>query len=344
MAAIALATLLIAMLPYMRQWFYELLLTSHLILGVFAAIAIWLHLRGRLGFDRICLLVSVGLFLLNSIIYIIRQIFRNFVIGEPFAIADIMKHKDAVEITFRPPRPWKVQAGQYVYIRAPGVRLLSFAESHPYSIIWWENGPDDKAVSISVLAKVESGFTKALSASPYTRLRVLIDGPYGEHKDIQSYSSILMVAAGIGIAAQLSYVKEMVGQLRTSEIPIHHKRISLVWQLDEEYHQDWVCNWMDKLLDEDSKTMALVYSLYVLNNTDVSSRDGNRVRVGRRGAIFYGKPDLRVSAEPKIRDELRSLAVGSTQWVDFYEPDYQPRRARGGFWAPQRKVRHFGVA
>jgi 2-polyprenylphenol hydroxylase and related flavodoxin oxidoreductases len=228
------------MLPWIRQWFYELFLTSHLILSVFVVIAIWLHLRRRLGFDGICLVISFGLFVLNSIIYMLRQIFRNIVIGQPLAIADLIKHKDAVEITFRPPRPWKVHAGQYVYVRAPGVRPFSFAESHPYSIIWWESGPDEKAVSISVLAKVESGFTRALYVSPHTRLRVLIDGPYGEHKDTEAYDSILMIAAGIGIAAQLSYVKELVGRLRTQShmtntgVHTHHKRISLVWQLEEE--------------------------------------------------------------------------------------------------------------
>lgn len=55
-----------------------------------------------------------------------------------------------------PPSPWKACAGQYVYLKAPGVRLLSFAESHPFNIVWWENGPDGKAEIISILAKVQS--------------------------------------------------------------------------------------------------------------------------------------------------------------------------------------------
>jgi NAD(P)H-flavin reductase len=74
--------------------------------------------------------------------------------GRFFAVADIARTKDAVELVFRPCRPWKVRAGQYVYLKAPGVRLLSFAESYPFNIVWWENGPEGKGKIISILAKV----------------------------------------------------------------------------------------------------------------------------------------------------------------------------------------------
>ncbi|KAB8256797.1 hypothetical protein BDV32DRAFT_152950 [Aspergillus pseudonomiae] len=285
--------------------------------------------------------------------------------GKSLAVADLKKTKDAIELTFEPPRPWNVRPGQYVYMRAPAVRLFSFAESHPFSVIWWRNGPDGKAVSVSVLAKVESGFTKALNDSSHKRLRVLLDGPYGRHKDTEPYDSVLLIATGVGIAAQLPYARELVQrQLDTQEDKDHvHKRkqrISLIWQLDEEYHEDWVCDWMDQLLEEDSKSLALHYSLYILHKSSGAHQEGENIHYGRRGAAFYGKPDfnrilkkelqlcygkllLSVAADPETRDELRKITIASDAPIELYEPDYQPHTRRGGFWAPKRKVQHIGA-
>ncbi|KKA24863.1 hypothetical protein T310_1131 [Rasamsonia emersonii CBS 393.64] len=147
---------------------------------------------------------------LNSVLHAVQFIFRNMVAGQPLALADVVKHEGAVELTIQLPRPFKARAGQYVYVRAPGVRPWSFAESHPFTLIWWEDGPDGKAVRISLLAKIESGFTRALSTTPHKQLRVLLDGPYGECKDISEYDSVTLIATGIGIATQLPYAKEFL--------------------------------------------------------------------------------------------------------------------------------------
>ncbi|KAF7594882.1 hypothetical protein BBP40_007916 [Aspergillus hancockii] len=366
-AAVALAVLLVMMLLGVRHWSYELFLKSHFLLGVFVAIAAWLHLRNKFGFGGICLLAAVGSFLLSSTIHIIFQLFRNVTADKRLAIANLKKVKDAVELTFRPPRPWKVHAGQYIYIRAPAARTFSFAESHPFSIAWWEAGPDGRATSISVLAKVESGFTRTLEQCEQKRLRVLLDGPYGQQKDTETYDSIVLVATGIGIASQLSYAKGIIerqvstqGQVKDQFTGPQKKRISLIWELEEEYHEDWISDWMDTLLNEDSKTLALNYSLYILNKLDPAHREGQNIHIGRRGAAFYGKPDLSeilkkeiqicpgrllltVAADPETRDKVRGIVLRSNGRVDFHESDHQPGQRKDSFWAP-KKSHHVGVA
>jgi predicted ferric reductase len=213
-------------------------LKGHAILSILIIVWTWLHLRRRRGFEAFSLIGGLAAFLLNSVVHIIYQIFRNSAAGQSLALADVVKHQDAVELTFRPSRPWKVREGQYIYVRAPGIRSLSFAESHPFLIAWWEAGPDGKAVSISLLAQVRSGFTRALSGTPHSRVRILVDGPYGEHYDTNGYSSIIIVATGIGIAAQLSYVKTFVesalqGEHKTSSVH-NNRRMTLIWQMEEE--------------------------------------------------------------------------------------------------------------
>jgi hypothetical protein len=235
------ALLALAALPWIRQEFHELAIKGHFALGILVAAMLWLHLPAQMGFNSICLIVGAGLFTANSGLHAGLSIFRNLAAGQPLALADVVKHDGAVELNIRLPRPWKVRAGQYVHVRAPGVRFWSFAESHPFNIIWWEDGPDGKAVVISLLAKTESGFSRALSETRHKQLRVLIDGPYGECPDLNSYSSVVMIARNIGIAAHLPYVKELLHRQveeqklnagpQLSQGP---ERISLIWELEEE--------------------------------------------------------------------------------------------------------------
>ncbi|KAJ5220852.1 uncharacterized protein N7469_009739 [Penicillium citrinum] len=171
--------------------------------------------------------------------------------GKFFARASITKTNDAVQLSFRPRRPWKVRAGQYVYLKAPAIGLLSIAESHPFNIIWWENGPDGRAESISILAQVQSGFTKELLCHSSDHLRVLIDGPYGEPQDTEPYDSILMICTGIGISAQLPYAKEILRRQATGDSSLRKQRVTIIWIMEKEYHSDWVCDWMDQLLEKD---------------------------------------------------------------------------------------------
>jgi predicted ferric reductase len=240
-ASIAFLLLILVAMPWIRWLSYELSIQAHLLLGIFMAVMVWMHMDRQSGFNAVCLMVAAILLALNSAMHALKFALRNLVAGQPLALAEVVKHKGAVELTIRPARPWKVRPGQYIYIRAPGVRPLSFAESHPFALMWWEDGPDGKAVTISVLAKIESGFTRALSTIPHKQLRVLIDGPYGQCKDINDYDYVIMIATGIGIATQLPYAKGFLRR-RVAEqkaaaakgLGMRQQRISLVWELEEE--------------------------------------------------------------------------------------------------------------
>jgi predicted ferric reductase len=209
---------------------------SHFILAILVAIMLWLHVPAGLGYNGLCLIVPAALFVLHLIVYIARLVFRNIVPGRLFGVAEIVKHKDATELMIHPSRPWVIRPGQYIYLRAPATRfrysnpfsaIFSLLESHPFMVVWWNNDTP-KADSISLLVKEESGFTKALAQTRHKQLRVFIDGPYGNSHDFHNYDSIIMVATGIGITAQLPYIKEL---LQSKKRP---KRISLVWEIEDE--------------------------------------------------------------------------------------------------------------
>jgi predicted ferric reductase len=237
-------------------------------------VTIWIHLKHRYRLNGFLLIAAIGLLLLTTLLYLARHLFRSIKKGQSLAIADIERLEDAVRLTFRPSRAWKVKAGEYVYIRAPGLRLLSFAESHPFNIIWWEeNGSDGKAGSISVLAKIQSGLTRDLFASSHKSFRLLVDGPYGKPLDTTHCDSIIFVATDIGIAAQLPYVQDLILRRGGAD---RKRRISVIWELEYEgelpakswchasylivslEHQDWICDWMDYLLDKDQEDLVSI--------------------------------------------------------------------------------------
>ena len=98
------------------------------------------------------------------------------------------------------------------------MRFWSFAESHPFQLIWWDEDSNGKAVKVFLLAKTELRFTRVLAATSYESLCVLLDGPYGQCKDFTAYDSAVMICTGVGIAACLLYVRQILSHcLRASQ-------------------------------------------------------------------------------------------------------------------------------
>ncbi len=57
-----------------------------------------------------------------------------------------------------------------------------------------------------------------------------ISGPHGSGAPVGEYGSVLMIATGIGIAAQLPYLKELIWGFNHCET--RTRRIHLVWELE----------------------------------------------------------------------------------------------------------------
>lgn len=71
----------------------------------------------------------------------------------------------------------------------------------------------------------------------------------GSTQDMGDYGHILMVTTGIGIAAQLPYIKELVQMRR--EAGVRTQRICLVWQLDQTGDYECTRDWLQHLVKQD---------------------------------------------------------------------------------------------
>jgi ferredoxin-NADP reductase len=112
----------------------------------------------------------------------------------------------------------------------PSATLRSPNLIHSTSYGGKKNDTDDQLSSITILAKVESGFTRRLASCSHNSLRVIVDGSYGKARETDHYDSFIFVSIGIGITAQLSYLKDLLTRRQRG---YRLRRVCLIWQVED---------------------------------------------------------------------------------------------------------------
>ncbi|EQL35119.1 hypothetical protein, variant [Blastomyces dermatitidis ATCC 26199] len=280
--SIMLAAALVVVLPWVRTWSHELYVHCHSFLSVAALVMVWMHLKRPRTLHRICLFAAAILPGLTSAVHIVWVAFCNLRAHRSLPVAHVVKKAGVVELTFRPSRPWKVCAGQYIYLTVPGLGFWAVTQAHPFYIAWTEDGPDGEAVSVTVIVRVRTGFTQALFLTPHRHLRLIVDGPYGGPKRKQlleaawPYDAVTLIATDIGIAGQLLYAKDLLrrfiaeeNDMNTRGGGIRRHRINIVWEMKEESHNSWISDRISQLLAEDSNSLVS-HLLSMMNHRQLS--------------------------------------------------------------------------
>lgn len=184
-------------------------------------------------------MACLALFAATLFLQAARIIYRNVVIGRKFVQLTVTPAQNNIIAELNIPRPWNFRAGERINLTVP-LGMLSLFQAHPFVITWWENHGEGNGGSVFLLLRPRSGFTKKLGThiEPGKQCFALIDGPYGPssirslgyYSQVGDYGHIFMAATGVGIAAHIPYIKELIdgrkrGQIRT-------QRIVLVWQLE----------------------------------------------------------------------------------------------------------------
>uniref|UniRef100_A0A093VD47 ferric-chelate reductase (NADPH) n=1 Tax=Talaromyces marneffei PM1 TaxID=1077442 RepID=A0A093VD47_TALMA len=158
-------------------------------------------------------------------------------------------------------RPWKFEAGQYMYLYIPSLGLWT---SHPFSAAWesadkphgsfsamdserssnsssrsiLSDTARDTQRTVSFLIRKRDGFTKkmlksvGLKVGLQRRVLVLAEGPF---------------AGGIGITHSISYLRELVDEFAKGSVAT--RRITLLWVVRSIDHLQWVQPWMTSILN-----------------------------------------------------------------------------------------------
>lgn len=214
---------------------YEFFSQSHRACALGLVFVTWRHTYNKSRLSTWCIVGATAAYALTSLIQILRIAVRNLSFTRR-AECLINHQGNNLEVIVFPARPWTVRAGERVNLSIPSVGLLSAFQMHPFVITWWDNNEFGEMESFTLLVKPRSGFTNKLKMLPSTRHRAWIDGPYGPDRGIgtpiSDYGHIFMVATGIGIGAQIPYIKQLLEGYRRGTV--RTQKIVLIWQMDVE--------------------------------------------------------------------------------------------------------------
>jgi predicted ferric reductase len=250
-AGSAFGFILLLSIRLVRRALYEWFLNSHLILSVVVFIALWRHISSQKPAE-VFLRIGVGLWAIATALHWVWFAFRNVAYGRKFARARVTQPADqykpdkslvdtsnVLQVDITVPRPWRVKAGEFVFLSIPKLGIFTGLRGHPFMVSWWER--DLKGLTISLLVKSRAGFTAELSKHLNKSLLAFVDGPYGTDHGFGEYGTVIMLATGIGIASHMPFIKDLVNGYNNCEVKT--RRIRLVWQIKEK------CEWHTSLSD-----------------------------------------------------------------------------------------------
>ncbi|CUS07177.1 unnamed protein product [Tuber aestivum] len=235
---------------------YETTVNAHVALSISLLGSLWYHLYALPSpswLGLIYLNTAIGILVIGCLLSCVHVLYRSYRTGWHPGVLSIRQLTDAIQITIEVPRPWTFRAGQHIYLRVIGMGIRALWQSHPFTVAWWDQN------RVTLLIRPRGGFTRRLLLYSGCRLHGLVEGPFGTEHDLRPYGAIIMFASGVGIAAQVPYIRRVLEGHDTSQACT--QSIALYWQLDSEgAHQEWVKEWMDELLRRD---MHYILSIFV---------------------------------------------------------------------------------
>ena len=149
-------------------------------------------------------------FILGAVSYLYTEVFgRFFKKYIPYTV-EAVRHPNAstTEVTLRAKNQpiKKQQAGQFLFVRFPGDKVLN--ESHPFTI---SSAPHEDVLRITV--KASGDFTRELFARLKAGTDAIVEGAYGMFDYKSGKENQIWVAGGIGLTPFLSFIRDMDGTL-----------------------------------------------------------------------------------------------------------------------------------
>lgn len=308
-------------LLFLRRRWYEIFLVLHILLAVFFLIGLYYHVD-TLGYIQL-VYPSFAIWGFDRFLRLVRL----FMFGLPQATVSLVAD-DAIKVHVKKPRYWKVSPGGHAWVYFP--RGLLFWQSHPFTLIDNDDG------TITFFCKIKKGITQSLAKKLANqpdntlKMRVGVEGPYGEAKVLEGYSNAVFIAGGNGIPGLYNEITHLRSKSKQA--------LKLIWVVREIKTLGWFWDYLQKLESTQIETtiyvtkpdcLNLAENLYQLVSSEVDSETKNKesdltlLEKVRQALphieILEGRPSMESIVISEVSESANStafIACGRPEMVD----------------------------
>lgn len=301
-----------------RHAFYEVFLGVHVILAFVAFVTIWMHMHNIPA--QTLLTGTVVCWAFERFARMYRLVTTNYSRSKGVTKAYVEALPgDAIRVTLHVARPWKFRPGQHLYLHMPSVGLMT---NHPFSVVWSEEAPDPngekalpmsrqdvlaaKTTSLSLVIRRRTGFTDSLykkaEAKGSFTANAFVEGPYGS-ECFQSYGTVMLFAAGVGITHQVPHVRDLVRGYANGTAAT--RKVILVWIIQSPEHLEWIRPWMTQILGMEHRRDILKVLLFVTRPRSAKEIHSPSSSV----QLFPGKPDVGALIAREQERQVGAMAI-----------------------------------
>lgn len=243
-ATISGAIILVQGMMYFRRKSYETFLLIHIVFALFFIVGAYKH-TVLLGYGAFYW-ATVAIWALDRVI----RLFRLIAFGAPTATVTVLAD-ETLKIVVPKPKYWKSIPGGHAFIHF--LRPSCFWQSHPFTFTDSPNSESSIVLYVKIKGGVTHGVTQHLLKSPgrTAKMRVCVEGPYGEPSSARQYKNAVFVAGGNGIPGIYSECVDLAKRQNDRQ------SLKLVWIIREWKSLSWFFEELKRL--QDTKVQTTVY-------------------------------------------------------------------------------------
>ncbi|ODQ60289.1 hypothetical protein WICANDRAFT_31099 [Wickerhamomyces anomalus NRRL Y-366-8] len=291
--------IMVSAIHWTRTHYYELFLLIHIAMAVLFLTASWIHIHNFKYSEFAYSMAAIWAF--DRAV----RIGRLFSFGVRTATVTVVSD-ETLKIRIPKPKYWNAFPGSFGYIHF--LRPTTFFQSHPFTLV------SDNENEVCVYAKIKGGVTSqvhkdlASQSNKTGKIKVTVEGPYGDPKPMKHYDTCLLYAGGNGIPGIYAYAKKLA--------QISNKHIKLYWVIRNWHSIDW---FYEELLT--LKSLPLDVIIYI---TKADSSLGSKFGSISSESYFNEKEDASIN-DMSQRNSNKKLPQDSTpheivsRYLDFVE-------------------------
>lgn len=212
-AGISVAILFVQSLLYLRRKAYETFLLIHIVMSIIFITAAYKH-TVSFGYGAYYY-AAIGVWAFDRVI----RFARLAAFGSPQATVTLLA-EETLRVVIPKPKYWHTVPGGHAFIHF--LRPSCFWQSHPFTFTDCSEENNNITMYIKLKGGITHGLYQHLAQFPgaTTKVRVLVEGPYGAPSGARRYKNSLFIAGGNGIPGIYSEVLDLGKRNSNSQLKL----------------------------------------------------------------------------------------------------------------------------